>query len=327
MKGKFTEHHFIGDEGEAEPLHEPPPDPGHSQVLQTQGFGNLHSSFPPPPPMGPPTTTFPPPLGGPSIPTARPLPPPGGPTGPINPRTAIVSGSRTPPASHGSRTPPESPHVASAIPALGSQAQMQVPRASDVWHVDQAFSLGGNIGKLENDMIQRLDVSQYASISKAVQALNVGTVICVGGICIVYSSSHCQYFLLLRTDKIEEGIKLARETFNVHIEESALRPEPRQDLQDDPVSSTVAETIRALEEKGGSVSNRLKSAGFDTSIAAVPKSVSAQRLGQSVGDTTSLSRMEQAVNRIEEQVSRLAEFGDKLDAAAHRSDRQNDNIF
>lgn len=104
--------------------------------------------------------------------------------------------------------------------SAGEEDKDITPQA-EPWKVDLAYSLGSQLGKPDDGAIQRLDASQYASITRAVYALNRGTLTCADGVCICYSNSHGMYFLLARTDKEEDGVRIARETFNVEIKQSS----------------------------------------------------------------------------------------------------------
>merc|ERR1712113_119132 len=95
-----------------------------------------------------------------------------------------------------------------------------VPTQSEVplWSVNVTYCIGAEIGSPDEGAIQRLDVSKHSSVSKAVEALNSGDVKCDSGLCIVYSDSHMAYFLLIRSDKKDEGARAAQDIFNVNIE-------------------------------------------------------------------------------------------------------------
>merc|ERR1740121_3438815 len=97
------------------------------------------------------------------------------------------------------------------------------------WNVDYAFSLACSVGKREVGCVERLDVSLYNSISKAVEALNSGAAQCSSGICVAYSRTNCMYFLVVRTDKAEEGIRIAREIFDTEIQMSIQRKDAISD--------------------------------------------------------------------------------------------------
>lgn len=126
----------------------------------------------------------------------------------------------------------------------------------NLWSVELAFGLGSKIGRPDNGMIQRLDVSQYASITKAVDALNKGIISCAEGLCIVYSNSNQMYFLLVRADREEDGIKLAREVFNIEVDQEDCSEDefaPSGHDENDPAACGML----SLDPHAGSLPQRI----------------------------------------------------------------------
>lgn len=75
------------------------------------------------------------------------------------------------------------------------------------WKVEDTVSLGPE-DSMFDATLQRLDADKYPSVTTAVDALNAGHEICSEGICIVYSNSENDFFLVLRTDKKQEGLRV-----------------------------------------------------------------------------------------------------------------------
>merc|ERR1712241_1499134 len=75
------------------------------------------------------------------------------------------------------------------------------------WQVEDSITLGPR-DEMFDDTLLRPDGNQYTSVSKAVDALNSGALSCSAGICIVYSSAHQGYCLLVRSDKKAAGMRI-----------------------------------------------------------------------------------------------------------------------
>merc|ERR1712113_648382 len=88
-----------------------------------------------------------------------------------------------------------------------------------LWSMDLAIGLGHKTEKPPDSSIQWLDINQWASMTRAVDALNRGAIDCEEGLIVVFSSSNQMYFLLVRADKEEEGIKAARDVFDIEVEQ------------------------------------------------------------------------------------------------------------
>merc|ERR1712151_795157 len=67
------------------------------------------------------------------------------------------------------------------------------------WRVEDSISLGEN-DDIFDDAIMRLDVNEYASVTTAIDSLKSGVLKCDEGVCIAYSSSNQEYYLLVRSD-------------------------------------------------------------------------------------------------------------------------------
>merc|ERR1712087_656673 len=77
--------------------------------------------------------------------------------------------------------------------------------ASGPWSVDLAFPLGPEDENPDDGAIMRVDVNEYASLTRSVEALNQGVIDCPSGLCIVYSNSSQLFFLVVREDRAEDG--------------------------------------------------------------------------------------------------------------------------
>lgn len=82
----------------------------------------------------------------------------------------------------------------------------QQQSAEEPWSTRQVVELGP-LGSEEswNQRVGLLDQSVYNSVSDAVAALNSGTVQVDAGLCVVFSGSRQNYFLLYRADKSAEA--------------------------------------------------------------------------------------------------------------------------
>merc|ERR1712039_677963 len=79
------------------------------------------------------------------------------------------------------------------------------------WNKEDAVEMGKSDDQFD-DTFLRLDQNEYSSITKAVDALNAGKLRCSEGICICFSSNAEVYFLLVRTDKKDEGMRVLFES-------------------------------------------------------------------------------------------------------------------
>merc|ERR1712228_637656 len=73
-------------------------------------------------------------------------------------------------------------------------------------------------------MGMQLDVGQYNSVSKTVKALNNGEVDCSDGVCIVFSNTHHEFYLLVRSDRQTEGARVVRDVFNIETNQELRNP-------------------------------------------------------------------------------------------------------
>jgi len=86
--------------------------------------------------------------------------------------------------------------------------------------VDDAIALGASDDKFDDTVLRLSQDLCGSSVEDAVQALIEEKAICNEGMCIVFSSSDEQYFMLVRSDKKEKGLRV----FHDFTEDLSTRP-------------------------------------------------------------------------------------------------------
>jgi len=109
----------------------------------------------------------------------------------------------------------------------------------NAWSTDHAYSIGHSVSDGSHSVVQFLDAEEYPSIEKAVDALNVGKIICPDGLCVVRSERQKLYFLVSRHDMLDRCANLASDVFNINICEHDL-------ANTDPVLSAAQDDLEAL---------------------------------------------------------------------------------
>merc|ERR1712113_830024 len=80
-----------------------------------------------------------------------------------------------------------------------------------MWKQEDTVKLGSDI-EMFDDTLVRLDKNEYSSVTQALQALNSGVVRCEEGLCLCYSDSQGQFFMLAREDRKNEALQLFGES-------------------------------------------------------------------------------------------------------------------